>query len=129
MPEIQRDQDPTGDAVRASLSVVEGAIELARAEARLALLQARTSVVSGFVVILCVITAVTFLELTLVLVAISPLVTLNALPSARPLLISLGLALGLVVASTLIARAAWQRMDPRKTPKSTRPPEPHPGQP
>jgi hypothetical protein len=127
MPEIQRDPNVAGDAVRASLSVVEGAIELARAEARLALLQARTSVMSGFVVILCVFTAVTFVELALVLIAISPLyVALDTAPSARPLLVSLGIALGLVLASALVARAAWHRMDPRKTSKSVPPPEPTP---
>jgi hypothetical protein len=127
MPDDRRDQEPTGDAVRASLAVVEGAIELARAEAKLVLLQARTSVASALIVALCVFTAVTFVELTLVLVAISPLYFLvETAPSARPLLVSLGIALGLAVASALVARAAWQRMDPRKPPKPSSPPQPSP---
>jgi hypothetical protein len=126
MSESPREQTAT-DAVRASVAVVEGAIELARAEAKLALLQARTSVTSAFVVLLCVITAVSFLELTLILIAISPLyAALDAGPSSRPLLISLGISVGLVVASGLVARAAWHRMDPRKHSKPSSPPEPSP---
>lgn len=127
MSETSREQNVTGDAVRASLAVVEGAIELARAEAKLALLQAKTSVTSAFVVLLCVITAVSFLELTLILIAVSPLyAALDAGPSTRPLLISLGISVGLVVASGLVARAAWLRMDPRKAHKPASPPEPSP---
>lgn len=125
MQELQRNEDVTGEAVRASLAVVEGAIELGRAEAKLALLQAKTSVTSGFVVLLFVFAAISFVELALVLIAISPLYSaLTAPPSPRPLLLSLGIACGLAVTSGLIARAAWQRMIPRKTPKISTPPEP-----
>jgi hypothetical protein len=125
MAESPHDQEIAGDAVRASLAVVEGAIDLARAEAKLALMQARTSVTSGFVIVLCAITAVSFLELTLILIAISPLFASSA-PSPRPLLISLGISVGIVVASGLVARAAWHRMDPRKPNKPASPPEPSP---
>jgi hypothetical protein len=127
MSERPNDQSVAGDAVRASLAVVEGAIELARAEAKLVLLQLRTSVTSAFVIILCAITAVSFLELTLILIAISPLYsTPGATPSPRPLLISLGISVGFVVTSVLVARAAWLRMDPRKSHKPSPPPEPSP---
>jgi hypothetical protein len=127
MPKTPPDEGVAGDAVRASLAVVEGAIELARAEAKLALLQARTSAISAFVVVLCVLMAVTFIELTLVLIAISPLyVAVDAPPSVRPLLVSLGISVGLVVASALVARSAWHRMDPQKTHKPLTPPEPSP---
>jgi hypothetical protein len=127
MSESPSDQNVASDAVRASLAVVEGAIELARAEAKLALLQIRTSVTSAFLIILCAITAVSFFELTLILIAISPLyATPGVAPSPRPLLISLGISVGLVVTSVLVARAAWLRMDPRKHPKPSSPPEPSP---
>jgi hypothetical protein len=125
MSEPTRDQDGTGEAVRASLAVVEGAIDLARAEARLALLQTRTSAVSAFVVVLCVFVAVTFVQLTLILVAISPLyVSLAGATSPRPLLVSLGISVGLLVTSALLARAAWHRMNPRKPHTPLSPPEP-----
>jgi hypothetical protein len=127
MPQTPHDQDVTGEAVRASLAVVEGAIDLARAEAKLALLQARTSAISAFVVVLCAMMAVTFVELTLILIAISPLyAALDTPPSARPLLVSLGISVGLVIVSALVARAAWHRMDPRKSHKPLTPPEPSP---
>ncbi len=117
----------TEDAVRASLAVVEGAIDLARAEAKLGLIQARTSVTSAFLVVLCVITAVSFAELTLVLIAIAPLYSvLDTAPSPRPLLVSLGIAVGLTLTSALVARAAWQRMNPGKGSKPAAPAAPTP---
>jgi hypothetical protein len=127
MSDLPRDQDVTGEAVRASLAVVEGAIDLARAEARLALLQARTSALSAFVVVLCVFMAVSFVQVTLILVAISPLyVSVGDSASPRPLLVSIGISVGLVVTCALLARAAWHRMNPRKPHKPLVPPEPSP---
>jgi hypothetical protein len=102
-----------GDAVGASLRVVESAVELARAEAKLAAARARSLFMSGLVAGLGVLMAISFVELTLVLIALSPLFLDSQAPwppAPRPLLLTLAISIGLGLCGAVVAWAAWRRI-------------------
>lgn len=112
MPATPPREDLTHDAVAASVHVVESAVELARAEARLLVARAQRTVVRALTVALGVIVAISFVELTLVLVALSPLfVSGRMLPLAPyPFVISLGLTSGVAASGAAVAWTAWRHI-------------------
>jgi len=99
------------DAVASSVRVVENAVELARAEARLLVVRARHLLVEAVTMGLGAIVAVTFVELTLILAALSPLFIgeRSGTPSPWPLLASVAVSLGMAVSGGLVAWFAWRR--------------------
>ena len=62
------------DPVAASTRVVESAIELARAELRLALTRAGVLTARGFAVVVAIAIAMPFVQVTLALLALAPLI-------------------------------------------------------
>jgi hypothetical protein len=106
-----RDEHLAHDAVASSVRVVESAVELARAEAKLLVLRARHMAVEAIAMGLGVVVAITFIEVTLILAAISPLYLAgHSLPATPwPLLASIGIALTLAAGGGLVAWLAWRR--------------------
>jgi len=98
-------------AVASSVRVVESAVELARAEAKLLVVRARRTLVDALVVGLGVIVTLTFVGLTLILVTLSPLFVPGRELPFRPytLLVSLAIALGLAFGGGVVAWTAWRR--------------------
>lgn len=89
----------THEAVTASLRVVESAIELARAEAKLAGLRARTLAAHAVALVLGGIVAMTFVALSLVILTIAPLILApHAAIGRTPWPLALSLALSLLIA-------------------------------
>jgi hypothetical protein len=106
----------THEAVSASLRVVESAIALARAEAKLAVLRGRELAAHAIVLLLGGFIAITFLALTLVIVSFSPLTTVASaglhagLPLPWPFLLSLSTSAATTLAGTWIALTAFRRL-------------------
>ncbi len=87
------------EAVAASLRVVESAIELARAEAKLAAVRARTLAAHAVALVLGGIVAMTFVALSLVIMTLAPLVLAARSPAGHaPWPLGLSFALSLVIA-------------------------------
>jgi len=107
-----REEGAVGDAVASSVRVVEKAVELARAEAKLLVVRARHMAVEAVTLGVGVVVALTFVELTLILAALSPLFVANrSLPASPwPLVISIGLALAIAAGGALAAFFAWRRL-------------------
>lgn len=112
MPATPPREDLTHDAVAASVRVVESAVELARAEARLLVARAQRTMVRALTVALGLIVAVSFIELTLVLVALSPLfVSGRMLPLAPyPFIVSLGVTSIVAASGAAVAWTAWRHI-------------------
>jgi len=97
--------EPTGsalahDAAGASVRVVESAVALARAEAKLVIVRARTMFVAALVLMLGVVVAVSFAQLALLLLALAPLFVASGAPlglAPQPFLIALGVAVCLLL--------------------------------
>lgn len=104
-------EELTHDAVASSVRVVESAVELARAEAKLVVARARRTLVSALTIGVGVFVSLTFVQLTLILVTLSPLFVPGERPPFRPypLLVSIGIALGLAVGGAAVAWTAWRR--------------------
>lgn len=100
------------DAVASSVRVVENAVELARAEAKLLALRARHMAVEAVTVGVGVVVALTFLELTLILLALSPLfVAGRSLPASPwPLIVSIGIALLIAAGGAFAAWLGFRRL-------------------
>ena len=111
-------QAVTHEAVSASLRVVESAIALARAETKLAVARAEALATEAARLVLGGLLAMTFVALTLVIVALAPLVVgheatlrlLPGLPVPWPFLLSLLIALGLAATGLKIALSALRRL-------------------
>jgi hypothetical protein len=99
------------DAVASSVRVVENAVELARAEVKLLMVRARHLAVEAVTMGLGAIVAVTFIELTLILAALSPLFVgdRSQSPSPWPLIASLAVSFGMACSGALVAWLAWRR--------------------
>ena len=99
------------DAVASSVHVVESAVALARAEAKLLVARAQRKLVNALTLGLGVLVSLTFVELTLILLTLSPLfVPGEKLPfQPYPLLIALGIALGVATGGAVVAWTAWRR--------------------
>ena len=93
------------------MRVVENAVELARAEAKLLALRARHMAVEAVTMGVGVVVALTFVELTLILAALSPLfVAGHSLPASPwPLIVSIAIALVIAAGGALAAWLAWRR--------------------
>jgi hypothetical protein len=104
-------EELTPNAVASSVRVVESAVELARAEAKLLVVRARRMLVEALTLGLGVMVALTFMELTLILVALSPLFVPGRELPFRPytLLVSIGIALGVAFGGAVVAWSAWRR--------------------
>jgi hypothetical protein len=121
---------PTGDAAHdaavASIHVVESAIALARAEVKLAVARARDLVLHTLTLAIAVVVIISFVELTLALVALGPLVAARGLADwfgsdaavYWGLGASVSLAIAIAVGAALVARSAWKRLSER--PEQTR---------
>jgi hypothetical protein len=105
------DEGLARDAVASSVRVVENAVELARAEVKLLVVRARHLVIEAVTMGLGAVVAVTFVELTLILAALSPLFIgeKNAPASPWPLIASLAISLGVACAGGIVAWLAWRR--------------------
>ncbi len=111
--------EPTGnalahDAASASLRVIESAVALARAEAKLVVVRARTLFTAALVVALGVVVAISFAQLTLILLTLSPLFVAPGTPwGPEPLFISLGIAICLVLVGGGVAWWGFRRLGQR----------------
>jgi hypothetical protein len=110
--------EPSGQALAeytatASLRVLESAVALARAEAKLVLVRARALFVGALIAALGALMAVAFATLTLVLVALGPLVLAPRSTEPTPLLIALGIAVGFSLIGALGAWIGWRRFGRR----------------
>jgi hypothetical protein len=104
------------DAASASLRVLESAVALARAEAKLVLVRARTMFVAAVVMVLGVVVAVSFAQLTLILLTVSPLFVASGAPlglAPERFLLALGLALFLMILGGLGALWGFKRLGKR----------------
>ena len=99
------------DPVASSVRVVENAVDLARAEVKLLVVRARHLMVEAVTMGIGAIIAMTFVELTLILAALSPLFVgaKNAPVSPWPLIASLAISLGMAAAGGVVAWLAWRR--------------------
>jgi len=106
-----REEGVAADAVASPVRVVENAVELARAEAKLLAVRARHMAVEAAAMGVGVVVALTFVELTLILAALAPLFIANrSLPASPwPLLVSIGIALVIAAGGALAAWLAWRR--------------------
>ncbi len=107
------------EAVAASLRVVESAIELGRAEAKLAGVRARVLATHALTLLLGSIVAMTFVALSLVILAVAPLVLAPHASLGRPpwpLALSLCVSLAIVGAG---AKAAHRAMNALKADAAT----------
>jgi hypothetical protein len=111
-------QAVTHEALSASLRVVEGAIALARAETKLAVIRLRELATQAVVLVLGGLMAITFLALTLVIVSLAPLTAApstsfhvaTSVPLPWPFLLSLTASAGITVAGIWVALAAFRRL-------------------
>jgi hypothetical protein len=104
------------DAAGASLGVLESAVALARAEAKLVVVRARTLFVAALVVALGVVIAVSFAQLALILVTVSPLFVVAGSPLAAapmPYFVALGLAFCIALGGGITAFLAWRKLGER----------------
>jgi hypothetical protein len=101
------------DAAGASIRVLESAVALARAEAKLVVVRARTLFVAALVVALGAFVAVSFAQLVLILVTVSPLFVIAGSPSTTPYLVALGLALCVALGAGITAVLAWRKLGER----------------
>jgi hypothetical protein len=97
------------DTATASLHVVESAVALARAEAKLVLVRARALFVGALIAGLGALVAIAFAGLTLVLVALGPLVLAPIGAQPAPLVVALSLAMAFSLAGGLLAWLGWRR--------------------
>jgi hypothetical protein len=103
--------DPlTRDPAAASARLIESAIELARAEAKLALTHARGLVTRAVVAILAVLIAMSFAHAALVSIALSPLLIAANHPLA--LVLALGPSLIFTAIAGFIAYRTIKNLDP-----------------
>jgi hypothetical protein len=82
------------------LRVLESAVALARAEAKLVVVRARTLFIAAIVLVLGVVVAVSFAQLTLILLTLAPLFVASGAPlgfAPQPFLIALGVAVCLLL--------------------------------
>jgi hypothetical protein len=104
------------DAAGASIRVLESAVALARAEAKLVVVRARTLFIAALVVVLGVLIAVSFAQLALILVTVSPLFVMAGSPLAAepaPYFVALGLALCVALGGGITAFLAWRKLGER----------------
>jgi hypothetical protein len=106
-----RGEDLAHDAVASSVRVVENAVELARAEAKLLVVRARHMAVEVVAMGIGAVVALTFVQVSLILAAVSPLFFADRAvsPTPWPLVASIGIALTLAAAGGLVAWFAWRR--------------------
>jgi hypothetical protein len=98
-------EQPLTDPVSASARLIQSTVELARAELRLALTRAGVLFSRAFAVVVAVAIAMPFLQVTLVLLALAPL--LGSLKSPLVALLAVGIPLAVsVVAGIFLYRAA-----------------------
>jgi hypothetical protein len=108
------------DPAAASARLIESAIELARAEVKLALTHARGLVTRAVVALLAVLVAISFAHAALVILALSPL--LVAADHAVALVVALGPSLVFTAIAALIAYRTIKNLDPSAS-RTTTPPK------
>jgi hypothetical protein len=104
------------DAAGASLRVVESAVALARAEAKLVVVRARTLFIAALVLMLGVVVAVSFAQLTLILLALAPLFVASGAPlglAPQPFFVALGVAVCLLLLGGGCAWWGFKRLGER----------------
>jgi len=98
-------EQPLTDPVSASARLIQSTVELARAELRLALTRAGVLLSRAFAVVVAVAIAMPFVQVTLVLLALAPL--LGSLKSPLVALLAVGIPLAAsVLAGIFLYRAA-----------------------
>ena len=106
------------EAAAASLRVVESAVALARAEAKLLVARASGSLRDALLMAVGVLVTISFVELAVVLVALTPLL-LTAAGGERfaphrgapwALLSSLAISIGVAAVGALVSKSAWKRL-------------------
>ena len=100
----------TRDPALASTRLIESAIELARAEAKLALTHARGLLVRAVIALLAVLIAISFAHAALIIIALSPLMIAADHPIA--FVVALGPALLLTAIAGYIAFRTFKNLDP-----------------
>jgi hypothetical protein len=108
------------DPAAASARLIESAIELARAEAKLALAHARGLLTRAVIAILAVLIAISFAHAALVIIALSPLLIAADHPIA--LVVALGPSLVFTAIAAFVAYRTIKHLDPTAT-RSTAPRE------
>lgn len=110
------------DPAAASARLIESAIELARAEAKLALTHTRALVVRAVIAILAVLIAISFAHAALVTIALSPLLLAADHPLA--LIGALAPSLLFTAIAAYVAYRTIKNLDPTATTRSIPPREP-----